>query len=195
MTILAEPIAAPIRAAQAAAGVERSTGRELRFVLSGVDRGQARDLAATLAASDGIEVLGEPLFPAAAGELSRFVLLRIPGIGFDELGGNPFDPANDLAEDLGAAAAEPDVAVAAEPGPESEVLGCWVGGDPPADRMWAPRLVRAPEAWAFSEAVGQPARGEGILIGHIDTGVADHAELAGAVDLGRGYDFVDDDPD
>ena len=72
--------------------------------------------------------MGEPLFPEAAGELSRFVLLRIPGIGFEELGANPFDPASDLAEGLGAAAAEPDVAVAAEPGPESEILGCWVGG-------------------------------------------------------------------
>ena len=164
-------------------------------MLSSVDSGEARSLAERLASSDGIVVHGEPLFPEAGGELSRFVVLRIPSIRFEELADNPFDAANDIASGLGVPAVEPDVAIADRPTPESDILGCWVGGRPPSDPMWAPNMVRAPEAWALSEAEGRAPRGAGIRIGHIDTGVADHNELTGAIDKARGFDFVDDDQD
>lgn len=61
------------------------------------------------------------------------------------------------------------------------------------DLAWHLRVMKVPEAWAFSEHQTRPSRGRGIIIGHVDTGVAAHADFdAGGILWERGFDFVDD---
>ncbi|MGH8823859.1 MAG: S8 family peptidase [Jiangellaceae bacterium] len=61
-------------------------------------------------------------------------------------------------------------------------------------KAWALDNVRAREAWALPPEQRGRSRGEGIRIGHIDTGYSDHPELErAALDLTTDYDFIDDD--
>jgi subtilisin family serine protease len=77
----------------------------------------------------------------------------------------------------------------------------------PTDLAWHLRKMRVPEAWALSCGKGCPAYGKGVVIGHIDTGVAEHEEFkiiaegikkehnpykGGGILWERGYDFIDD---
>ncbi len=63
-------------------------------------------------------------------------------------------------------------------------------------KTWAVDHVRAREAWALPAGPGGRSRGEGIHIGHIDTGYSDHPELErAALDLSSDYDVIDDDED
>jgi len=63
-------------------------------------------------------------------------------------------------------------------------------------KTWALDHVRAREAWALPAGPGGRSRGEGIRIGHIDTGYSDHPELErAALDLSSDYDVIDDDED
>ncbi len=63
---------------------------------------------------------------------------------------------------------------------------------------WAIDASLVQEAWAVpvTAGTGGKPRGEGIRIGHPDTGILLHDELVNSdVDAASGYDFVDDDPD
>ena len=61
---------------------------------------------------------------------------------------------------------------------------------------WALDLCRVRDAWALAPDPGGASQGEHIVVAHPDTGFVAHSELAGAdVNLGLGFDFVDDDPD
>jgi hypothetical protein len=63
-------------------------------------------------------------------------------------------------------------------------------------KIWALDAVRAREAWVLPTAPGGSSRGEGINIGHIDTGYSDHPELErAALNLTLDYDVIDDDND
>ena len=78
-------------------------------------------------------------------------------------------------------------------------INCAPVAGTPTDIGWALRMMRVPEAWAYSRKRNRPAHGDNVVIGHVDTGVADHVELRPSK-LGekspilweRGYDFVDD---
>lgn len=135
--------------------------------------------------------------------------------------GQAWDVSYRLAEKAGIADAEPSFALHLDAG---DVPGMGDPGDgappvtaalaasaPPVfskhDRDWSPRLVRAPEAWAVSPSPagnGFPAgksQGEGILVGHPDSGYQIHPELFNEPNGGnarvlvnRGKDFVDNDP-
>lgn len=64
------------------------------------------------------------------------------------------------------------------------------------DRKWALRAIRCPAAWQLPPKNGGAAKGAGTVVGHPDTGYADHAELeAGLLDLARDHDFVNNDDD
>jgi subtilisin family serine protease len=63
------------------------------------------------------------------------------------------------------------------------------------DRLWALDAVRARDAWQLEPAPGGRSRGEGVRIGHIDTGYSDHPELRGALDFSLDRDVLDDDDD
>jgi serine protease len=62
-------------------------------------------------------------------------------------------------------APEADFEVAAADLPESD------------DCEWSLKAVRARAAWQFSESAGRPSRGDGIIIGHPDTGYTEHPEI------------------
>lgn len=54
---------------------------------------------------------------------------------------------------------------------------CKSAGDEWNDFAWALRRMHVPEAWDYSKRLGRPAYGEGIVVGHIDTGVAQHVDV------------------
>ncbi len=74
-----------------------------------------------------------------------------------------------------------------ERGPSSTRHGI-VGGALASD--WSANLVRAREAWAYAEQHGKASRGEGVLIGHPDSGYLEHPELPDGVRAELGDDFV-----
>jgi subtilase family protein len=62
------------------------------------------------------------------------------------------------------------------------------------DVNWSHHSIRTFEAWNVSNP--RKAMGEGVVIGHPDTGYSDHPELeSGSIDTGHGRDLVDDDND
>lgn len=118
-----------------------------------------------------------------------------------------FAAAYAAAKEFDLVAAEPDLPTGffpqpdAEPGPARENLdnfppGCWVPAEPELEDQprWAPRVMRVPEAWAFSEQQGRPSRGAGVVIAQPDTGVTKHVELADAITV-PGFDVLDGDAD
>jgi thermitase len=68
-------------------------------------------------------------------------------------------------------------------------------------KLWCLEMIRAPEAWALVPPSGGVQFGEGIVVGHPDTGYRPHQEIWHAnpaqrrVRPGDGYDFEDGDPD
>ena len=63
-------------------------------------------------------------------------------------------------------------------------------------KQWMLDAVRAREAWQLPVEQDGRSRGEGIRIGHIDTGYSDHPELErSALDLSSDYDLIDNDDD
>jgi hypothetical protein len=74
--------------------------------------------------------------------------------------------------------------------------GCFVPREPAldSDPTWALRQMRVPDAWQLSTDGGLPSRGDGVVVAQPDTGVTDHAELAGVRRAGA-YDVLDEDPD
>ncbi len=62
-----------------------------------------------------------------------------------------------------------------------------------SDPAWAVKECRVPEAWAFIEAAGKRP-GEGVLIGHPDSGFQEHPEMdITRVLTNMDYDFLDND--
>ncbi|MBD0292090.1 MAG: S8/S53 family peptidase [Jiangellaceae bacterium] len=87
---------------------------------------------------------------------------------------------------------EPGAVEPTEPLPES--AGAELSCSRP--ETWALDAVRAREAWALPTPQGGRSRGEGIRIGHIDTGYSDHPELErAALDLAADFDVIDSDDD
>lgn len=116
--------------------------------------------------------------PSSAG---RFQVLRFPTLERVFAQHDLFDIGYTLADALGLASAEPDLGVDVfrdpepplpTPNPEANLLGslCWSEGEAPADLLWALKNTKLDRA-------SQLARGEGILIGQPDTGIAQHTEL------------------
>ncbi|SFE82488.1 S8 family serine peptidase [Blastococcus tunisiensis] len=121
-----------------------------------------------------------------------------------------FSAAHALEAAFGLEVAEPDLPTPTHPEPTArfvdsgmteEDLGsfppwCWAPRDPGLDRnpRWALDAIRAPSAWALSEARQRPDRGAGTVVAQPDTGITGHPELAG-VDLVAGFDVLDGDPD
>lgn len=76
---------------------------------------------------------------------------------------------------------------------------CDSGDDLPGSASvdWALKKIRAPEAWDLEPAHPEGARrGEGVVIGHPDTGYTEHTELyPGSLDLEGDWDVLDGDDD
>lgn len=61
----------------------------------------------------------------------------------------------------------------------------------PTDLAWPLHSMNVPTAWQYSVQTGRPALGEGILIGHIDTGIAEHVDINENVLVNEGYNLIE----
>ncbi|MGH8903054.1 MAG: S8 family peptidase [Egibacteraceae bacterium] len=164
-----------------------------------VETEASRDEAAQAVASVMPEARLEPLFIEEPGAgPSSYVVVAAS----DQPVGTPAHArqAHTLAQlllDTGQfARAEADVPVRAFDRPE----GVGAFGDAPAppgsDKQWARSAIRCAEAWALTPPPGGQSRGEGIRIGHPDTGYTEHEGLGlAALDLLADHDFMDGDDD
>jgi thermitase len=59
---------------------------------------------------------------------------------------------------------------------------------------WSINLVRVPEAWALFKPSGRTP-GEGVVVGHPDTGYRRHPEIVDNLLINQSRDFIDDDND
>jgi hypothetical protein len=101
-------------------------------------------------------------------------------------GSNPFDLARALEAASGGWEIEPDLdSTLFRPSPNSYRV-CEELGKPTADPHWAIEHIGCREAWKHST-------GEGVKVGHPDTGYVDHPELLGVT--AGGYDLLDGDED
>jgi subtilisin family serine protease len=198
------PHAAAAEAVASRAEFERKHG--LRFVLEchpGADletlRWRMRDLL-------GERVQLEPLFPELpedqlAKNLSRFYVATLPGVTARDLEESPFEWAYRISDAMPEVLrVEPDTPFAFYPpvgevGLESTSFACTLPEiDVPPDTRWSVKNIRADRAWAITPPQGGAQFGEGILVGHPDTGWAPHDDLdPEAIDLGLAFDLVDED--
>lgn len=76
---------------------------------------------------------------------------------------------------------------------ENPTCGCDLGRahhvKTKGDHEWALKLARVPEAWDYARAEGKTGLGEGIIIGHPDTGYSSYLRSHGRI-LRGGHDFV-----
>jgi hypothetical protein len=128
-------------------------------------------------------------------DLARFWLLRIRGLGMLEMQQSPYDLAYFLRGELSLVSAQPDIPytdnISGGLTPPTPVAGSRV-----LDRAWSLRTMLVPDAWEYSTNNGRKSQGDGIMVGHPDTGYADHLDL----DKGRlipalGFNFVENTTD
>lgn len=184
-------LAAEVNQAAVASGLPSSI---LRFSLEYETAPVLAEERARLAALLGND--GFSLRPLPSGEDPEILLLEFPAVQRQQSAAFLFEVAQELAEQLDLRSCTPDV----EPGwIEDDELGrdvpesvsgamrllCESQAVPPSDPQWAIQLIRADRAWTrFS------CKGEGILVGQPDTGVADHRELDDSLDMARGLDVI-----
>ncbi len=155
----------------------------------------------------GIDLAVGPLFDGEVegdGELDRYRLVEIPGIGEADRA-DLFDVARTLRALTDAIAVEPDLGTRyydSDPlsPPDGTAEGgniafwCWADEDKaPADADWAIKRLKLPDAWNRSDAAGRPARGAGSVIFQPDTGVVrNHPDIpSGLADDPRAANFVE----
>ena len=139
------------------------------------------------------------LLPAGASASGRVIVGFEPGVGASQraavragvdarLVATLGDPRTQLVQGADAAELEGEPGVAyAEP--DARVRTQWAPGDPFVADQWALARTRVPTAW-------DAARGAGVTIGVVDTGVeVAHPDLAGRTDADAGRDLVGDDAD
>lgn len=145
------------------------------------------------------ELLGSDrfqFFKLPPGEDPVIYVLQFPGVMRQQSASFLFDVAQQLVDEFDLVSCVPDI----DPGwiPDDELMRqapesvgdifwelCKSHAPAPAQQRWAIAAMRADQAWA---AFG--TKGEGILIGQPDTGVADHRELDTALDLSKGKDIL-----
>lgn len=185
--------------------LERELG--LRFVVRVRGRSSAAGVRYAIRSEHGLSVWVRP-FPApnplwAAVDEQRFIV-TLPGLAWADVPVNPFDLARRLAatERIDVVMVEPDLPaalstgnVAATPEVAAGIPFCTVDNDPGLPVAWHLDALRVPAA---RELAGSPAHSldKGIVVGHPDTGWAEHDELdRTALKPELGYDFVDEDQD
>jgi V8-like Glu-specific endopeptidase len=149
-----------------------------------------------------VNMVVHPLFPKSEQdeELRRFFHLKILTDKTEEQS-ELFQLSYQLLDTLGLRSCEPDLetdfaheepSLANKESALGGLVGCFTDAEPPADPLWALHNMAVPAAWEFSVAEGRPDQGQGVLIGHIDTGVNDHDELdREALDLRYGANFIE----
>ena len=170
---------------------ERETG--VRFFLevrAGMDLAQARAEARALLGREARVAVDRK----GKGGATSWLIATLPGRRVSDAGPNVFDVAHALRDDSGGTFVRVEPDPPQEPKVEESCPGkgklCFDDPDGPADRYWHLREMKVPEAWGIA-----PSRGNGVRIGHVDTGYTDHPEMAGCYDFARDKDFIGDDAD
>jgi subtilisin family serine protease len=186
--------------------VERDRG--LRFILQTAEAATPARLEAAIWSRHGLLIEVQRLFPdvdaaADVNGMDRFFLATLPGLAQRDISDDVFDVGYTLAAtpDAHLLSVEPDLPHAVFHGtPEITIAGdlnpCNVNVLEPSDRAWHLRTIRVPQAWALTPPHGGSQIGRGSIVGHIDTGWAEHDDFTPAnVRLDLGQDFIDDDAD
>jgi hypothetical protein len=195
--LLAFEDVAPVPAPEVRAGLPPA---ELRFALEyrePPDLAREQSALAVLLGSDSFVL--EPLFDDGEPDLARILVLRFPGIERTLPPPALFEIAYALADARGLVRAEPDLGsrLYADPDePRAELRPemadlldrlCRVDTPAPSDLRWALGTIGVLRAWARF-----PARGNGILVGQPDTGIAEHVEVdRAAIDFTRTANIVE----
>lgn len=143
----------------------------------------------------------EPLFPGLRPgkdlpTLADFFLVRWPGLATDALAANPHDIAYALQDATKSVSATPESSVQASstwPCRESDSNpdpNASSGANPIIGADWHLWATNVPAAWGALAAAGMADRGEGIVVGHIDTGIVRHQLLEPRVDFAGGHDYL-----
>jgi hypothetical protein len=188
--------------------LEREAG--LRFVLRTRNRPRPETIQRRLRETHGLVADVRPLFRsldagARADDIGRRYVVTLEGLSRRDIAVNPFELAYRLVDTPGLQidAAEPDLPhsvyagnVATEALGFGGIIGCEVDEEPALAPVWHLGKTRVLEAWKLDPPVGGLAFGEGVRVGHPDTGWVVHDELdAAALDTSRSWDLVDDDAD
>jgi hypothetical protein len=207
LAVLNPGVASPQRA-PSTSELEREAG--LRFVLRTRNRPRPETIERKLRDAHGLVAEVRPLFRSLdagtrAGDIGRRYVVTLEGLSRRDIAINPFELAYRLAETPGLEieAAEPDLPhsvyagnVATEALSFGGILRCEVDEEPALTPLWHLQKTRVLEAWTLDPPDGGRPFGDGILVGHPDTGWVVHDELdAAALDTSRSWDLVDDDAD
>lgn len=184
-----------IKLLHAPRGLQQFPADELRFVIEyreppDFQNESSRMLGMFPASSATVQ----PLSPHRS--LGRFLVLRFPDLGRVLARQSQFELAYEIRDTLDVVSVEPDLGSDFYADPESTgneiteaaLVGslCEVQTAPPPEVLWAVQNIKAAQAWELS-------RGEGVLIGHPDTGMTNHVELADMFDLSKAIDLIDAD--
>jgi Subtilase family len=121
--------------------------------------------------------------------LAPFYLLLLPGIRATDFSQSPYDLAYALRSMGSFASVEPDLPYQFSLGRSSS--GARSVLPVPPDHAWSIKNIRADIAWNLPPPTGGVQDGEGISIGHLDTGWTHHVDLDQAnLDLNRAKDFI-----
>lgn len=200
------PTATSLKVGSPMRELERGPG--LRFVVRVAGPMTPRRLQSAIRRRHGLLIRVEPLFgpvePATdVNVMPSYYLVTLPGLSRDDIADNVFDIGYRLRDDTpeaGILSVEPDLPEAVFVGNPEFAVGaalCEVPNDTASqDHYWHLRKMRVDAAWDLELPPGGVRYGEGIVIGHPDTGWAPHLDIpADMLDLSRSWDFVDDDSD
>lgn len=173
---------------------QKPSAEDIRFVVTLLNPMTDGTIRSEVSRALGVNVEVGPLFGPDR-ELDRFRLITVPGVVATDRS-DLFDVARHLNHLLGTETVEPDLSANYfDAGPVPPEIGtaegadfafwCWVdeNSDAPKDRDWALNKTNVREAWAFSQSLGRPRAGKGILVFQPDTGVVPtHTEMPAKID-------------
>ncbi|MEM7246643.1 MAG: S8/S53 family peptidase [Acidobacteriota bacterium] len=127
--------------------------------------------------------------------VGRHHVATLTGLAIDDWSQSPFDLAAELREAEGFVSVDPDIPIVLPADAEDPELEGEVMEPGEIDFAWALNEMRVGQAWRAMTR--RP--GEGMLIGHPDTGWAEHVEWGPdqrrGLDPDRGYNFLENEKD
>jgi len=134
-----------------------------------------RKIGATLSAFD----ISSKILPTDATD--EHFIITLPKVSLESLTYGVFELPNHLKKGFGLLAAEPDFLIPRSQENEIKPFGS-SGGNGIADNVcfdgankdWHLHAMKVPQAWQYSMNQGKPSKGEGIIIGQMDSGYSDH---------------------
>jgi serine protease len=140
----------------------------------------------------GVELDVALLGPEGPREACTVAAIRFQGVPWRDVPEHPYDMAYGLGDALGLRSVTPVLPYAGGT-PPAAADAAQPNDNVPSDPEWHLKAMRVPEAWAYSESLGRPAQGRGVVVAQPDTGVTNHPAIAGAYSLDRGWNFIEKD--